>query len=94
GLSKQLFDDRLSIKVGGTVGFGEPSGPEEFTALSSEFLLEYKLTEDGRYRVRVFRRPDYDIIKTSNTVRTGVSILYKKSFGGAQSLSDTTKTGQ
>ena len=94
GLSKQLFDDRLSIKVGGAVGFGETSSPEAFTALSSEFLLEYKLTEDGRYRVRVFRRPDYDIIKTSNTVRTGVSILYKKSFGGAQSLSDTTKTSQ
>ena len=48
------------------------------------------LTEDRRYRVQYFI-PDYDIIKTSNTVRTGVSILYKKSFGGAQSLSDTTK---
>lgn len=94
GLSKQLFDDRLSIQVGGTVGLGNQSGPEEFSSLSSEFLLEYKLTEDGRYRVRVFRRPDYDIIKTSNTVRTGVSILYKKSFGGTQPQRDTTKTGQ
>ncbi|MCB0589279.1 MAG: translocation/assembly module TamB, partial [Phaeodactylibacter sp.] len=92
GLSKQLFNDRLSVKVGGTVGLGEESGVEEFTTLASEFMLEYKLTEDGRYRVRVFRRPDYDIIKTSNTVRTGVSILYKKSFGGIQTIPDTTKT--
>lgn len=91
-LSKQLFNDRLSVKVGGTVGLGETTGAEEFTALASEFLLEYLLTEDGRYRVRVFRRPDYDIIKTSNTVRTGVSILYKKSFGGAHDQQDTTKT--
>lgn len=91
-LSKQLFNDRLSIKVGGSVGVEGPSGQEEFTTLASEFLLEYKLTEDGRYRVRVFRRPDYDIIKASNTVRTGASILYKKSFGGVQPNSDATKT--
>ncbi|MCB0579259.1 MAG: translocation/assembly module TamB, partial [Phaeodactylibacter sp.] len=94
GLSKQLFDDRLSIKVGGAVGLGEGAGAEEFTALSSEFLLEYKLTEDGRYRVRVFRRPDYDIIQTSNTVRTGVSILYKKSFGGVRNQRDSTENRQ
>jgi len=92
GLSKQLFNERLSIKVGGNVGLGEQSGQQEAAAVTSEFLLEYKLAEDGRYRVRVFRRPDYDIIKASNTIRTGVSILYKKSFGGMPSLGDTTKT--
>ncbi len=93
-LSKQLFNDRLSIQVGGSVGVEGPAGQEEFTTLTSEFLLEYKLTEDGRYRVRVFRRPDYDMIKASNTVRTGVSILFKKSFGGVQPQSDTTKTNR
>jgi hypothetical protein len=78
GLSKQLFNDRLSVEVGGNLGVSE-SGEQSNTAIAGNFLLEYKLTEDGRYRVRVFRRPDYDVF--TDGIRTGASLLYKKSFG-------------
>jgi len=87
GVSKQLFDERLSVEVGGNLGVSE-SGEQSTTAIAGNFLLEYKLTEDGRYRVRVFRRPDYDVF--TDGIRTGASLIFKKSFGEIQP--DTTQT--
>ena len=87
GVSKQLFDDRLSVEVGGNLGVSE-SGEQSTTAIAGNFLLEYKLTDDGRYRVRVFRRPDYDVF--TDGIRTGASLIFKKSFGEIQP--DTTQT--
>ena len=87
GVSKQLFDERLSVEVGGNLGVSE-SREQSTTAIAGNFLLEYKLTEDGRYRVRVFRRPDYDVF--TDGIRTGASLIFKKSFGEIQP--DTTQT--
>jgi hypothetical protein len=86
GVSKQLFDDRLSVQVGGNLGVNENS--TNTTTIAGSFLLEYKLTDDGRYRVRVFRRPDTDIF--TEGIRTGAGLIYKKTFGNIQV--DTTKT--
>lgn len=87
GLSKQLFDDRLSVQVGGNLGVSDSEAAGQQTVLAGDFRLEYKLTEDGRYKVRVFRRPDYDIF--SNGVRTGASLIFQRSFGDLRR--DSTK---
>lgn len=79
GLSKQLFDDRLSIQVGGNLGVSDSEAAGQQTVLAGDFRLEYELTEDGRYKLRVFRRPDYDIF--SNGIRTGASLIFQRSFG-------------
>ncbi|WP_421948875.1 translocation/assembly module TamB domain-containing protein [Phaeodactylibacter xiamenensis] len=79
GLSKQLFNDRLSVQVGGNLGMSDSEAAGQNTVLAGDFRLEYQLTEDGRYKVRVFRRPDYDIF--SNGIRTGASLIYQRSFG-------------
>lgn len=89
GVSKQLLNERLSVQVGGNLGVNAPAGSQSTTTttIAGSFLLEYKLTEDGRYRVRVFRRPDTDIF--SEGIRSGAGIIFKKSFGDV--LSDTLK---
>ncbi len=86
GLSKQLFNDRLSVKIGGNVDVSDETTERENAIVTGDFVLEYKLTEDGRYRLRVFRRPDYDLLNQANATRTGIGIMYKKSFGGAKKL--------
>jgi hypothetical protein len=87
GLSKQLFNDRLSVQVGGNLGMSDSEAAGQNTVLAGDFRLEYQLTEDGRYKVRVFRRPDYDIF--SNGIRTGASLIYQRSFGDLRR--DTTQ---
>jgi len=91
GLSKQLFNERLSVQVGGNLGLSdERSTDNTTTAIAGDFLLEYKLTDDGRYRLRVFRRPDYDVF--TDGIRTGASLIYKKSFGNFRPDSTQTPT--
>lgn len=80
GMSKQLFNDRLSVELGGNLGVSDGGAAEQQTVLAGDFLLSYKLTEDGRYQVKVFRRPDYDIFSIG--IRTGGGIAFRRSFGG------------
>ncbi|MDA8693007.1 translocation/assembly module TamB domain-containing protein [Saprospiraceae bacterium] len=79
-VSKQLFNDRLSISATGNVDIQGNDEAGSFTSFIGNFVLEYKLTEDGRYRLRVFSKNDFDRIVNSNSEKTGVSIFFKKSF--------------
>lgn len=80
GISKQLFNDRLTVSVGGNLDVeGTNSNASSF---AGDFLLEYKLTEDGDYLLRVFRKSDYDVLLEENSVRNGVSLFFRKEFDG------------
>lgn len=79
-VSKQLFNDRLSISAGGNFDLSDQTGAEPYSSLIGDFVLEYKLTESGRYRVRVFSKADYDRLLNENTNKNGVSLFFNRSF--------------
>ena len=83
GLSKRLFDNRLTIQVGGNFNLenSQQSQVQEgaYTAIAGDFLLEYKLNERGNYLVKVFHKSDYNIL-LGNTNKTGVGLIYRKSY--------------
>lgn len=82
GVSQSLFNDKLEISVGGNVDVG--SGNEERNGLSGvagDFVLEYKVTDDGKYRLKVFQKSDYDVLNENNLWKTGVGFSYKTKFG-------------
>jgi hypothetical protein len=82
GVSQSLFNDRLVISVGGNVNL--ESGQEQGTSLGNvagDFVLEYKLTSDGRYVVKVFQKSDYNAFNDANVWRTGVGFSYQTKFG-------------
>jgi len=85
GVSKQLFNDRLSVQVGGNVNVNSQNAllveGANFSSIAGDFVLEYKLTEEGTYRLRVFRRENYDVLNQDNTPQTGVGLSFRKSFG-------------
>ena len=45
----------------------------------NDFSVEYSITEDGRYKVKVFNKDDRDI-DGSDITRNGISIMYSKDF--------------
>jgi hypothetical protein len=96
GVSKQLFNDRLSVQVGGNVNVNSENSllvqGANFSALSGNFVLEYKLTETGSYRLRVFRRDNYDVLNQTNAPQTGVGISFRKSFGGIKKTKEKRKS--
>jgi hypothetical protein len=95
GVSKQLFNDRLSVQVGGNVNVDSENSSlvqgANFSALSSNFVLEYKLTETGTYRLRVFRRDNFDALNQNNIPQTGVGVTFRKSFGGVKKAKQADK---
>jgi translocation and assembly module TamB len=78
GLSKNLFNDRLVVKVAGNVGI-EGQTNTEVTDYIGDLALEYKLTDDGRFRITGFRNSNYDMIDGELT-ETGTGLIYIKDY--------------
>lgn len=95
-VSKSLFNDRLVITLGGNVNLensisGGQSSATNSSALSNvagDFTIEYKLTANGRYRVKVFQTTNYDALNQDNLFKTGVGLTFHESF---RSLRDKRK---
>ena len=82
GVKKQLFDERLSVQVGGSVDVeGERAKQNSTSDITSDVTLEYKMTKDGRYRLKAFRHNKYESIE-GQLVETGAGVLYVRDFDG------------
>lgn len=72
GASKSLFNDRLSVSIGSNVML-EGESQANPSSLVGDVSVEYKLTRDGRYRVRVYQRQDNTTVIEGQVVETGVA---------------------
>ena len=76
GVSKQLLDDRLTVTVGSSFGLEGPQQANQQTnKIAGDVTLDYKLSEDGRYRVRAYRKNDYQVALQGQVVETGVAFI-------------------
>lgn len=77
---KKLFDDRLIVTVGSAVDVqGEnPSG--ESTPIVGNVSLEYVLTNDGRYRIKGFRRNEFENVIDGQTIASGIGLIFTQEF--------------
>lgn len=81
GVKKQLFNERLAVQVGGSVDVeGERAKQNSASDITSDVTLEYKLTKDGRYRLKAFRHNQYGGALEGDLVETGAGILYIRDF--------------
>ena len=81
GLKKQLFNERLSIQLGGTVDVeGEKARQNSASNITSDVDVEYKITKDGRYRLKGFRHNQYEGVIEGQLVETGAGIIYVRDF--------------
>ena len=71
GASKQLFNDRLTVSVGSNIML--QGSQQNASSLIGDLSLEYKLTRDGRYRIRVYQRNDSQTVLEGQVVETGVA---------------------
>ena len=81
GVKKQLFNERLSVQVGGTIDVeGEKAKQNSASDITSDVTVEYKLTKDGRYRLKGFRHNQYEGAIEGQLVETGAGFLYVRDF--------------
>jgi hypothetical protein len=78
-LQTQLFDDRLSID--GNFGVRGTTTAQNTSSVVGDILVEYKITNDGRFRVRAFNRTnDISFLEDNAPYTQGVGIFYRKEF--------------
>ncbi len=90
---QELFNSRLIFTVGGNVNFGTTttdingiSTNSNNSTFTSDFVLEYLITADGRIRLKTFAKTgDFDIIN-QDRLRTGGAISFQKDFDSLKEL--------
>lgn len=72
GLSKQFLNDRVTVTVGNNFNLeGQNQPGQKTTNIAGNLSVNYKITKDGRYMVRAYRRDVYIVIE-GEIVETGV----------------------
>jgi len=87
GVSKRLLDDRLKVTVGSSFGLeGEQQANQESNNLAGDISAEYQLTRDGRYRVRAYRKNQYQVALQGQVVETGVAFTITMNYNKFREL--------
>lgn len=74
-VSKRLLNDRLTVTVGSNFALENPNANREATNLAENVQLDYKLSRDGRYALRAYRKNEYEGILEGYIIETGVGIV-------------------
>ncbi len=81
GVKKQLFNERLSVQVGGSVDVeGDRARQNSASDITGDVTVEYKLTQDGRFRMKGFRHNQYEGAIEGQLVETGAGIVFVRDF--------------
>lgn len=78
---QSLFNDRLIVEVGSQVGLeGNSQSEEQSNSILANVSFEYLLTEDGRWRIRAFRKNQFESIIDGQLVVTGGGLIFNREF--------------
>jgi hypothetical protein len=87
---RQLFNDRLSVRLGTDVPLGgggnqAAGGASAASQFAGDVSIEYNILSDGRLRLRAFRNNAYEDID-GQFIRTGMALIFQRDFNSAQEL--------
>lgn len=73
GLSKKFLNDRLTVTVGNNFNLeGQNQPGQKATNIAGNVSVNYKLSKDGRYMLRAYRKDEYVVIQ-GEVIETGVA---------------------
>ncbi|HEA22869.1 MAG TPA: translocation/assembly module TamB [Pricia antarctica] len=89
---KKLFDNRLIVTAGSAVDVeGSSSQSQGSTPIIGNVSLEYLLTENGRYRLRGFRKNEYTNVIDGQLIVTGAALIFNREFNEFSELFNPLK---
>ncbi|MFC6266908.1 translocation/assembly module TamB domain-containing protein [Frigoriflavimonas asaccharolytica] len=76
GISKRLLNDRLTVSVGSNFGVeGEARANEKTSSIAGDVTIDYALSKDGRYKLRAYRKNQYQVSLQGQVIETGVGFI-------------------
>lgn len=92
GVSKNLFNDRLKISVGSSIGIeGTPRENEQANTIVGDIEANYMITKDGRYKVRAYQKNDYQVALQGQVIETGVAFIITMDYNKFRELFESKK---
>ncbi len=95
GLSKRLLNDRLTVTLG--TGF-ELEGPrptnQKQNNAAANIAVDYKLSKDGRYMLRAYRKNDYTGDIEGYVIETGLGFIISVDYNKFSQIFSNKKTRQ
>lgn len=80
-LRKNLFNERVVVQIGSQVDLeGSQRRQQNVSDIFGDVSVEYLITEDGVYRVRAFRRNQFEGALEGQLIITGTSLMYNREF--------------
>ncbi|MBS1530366.1 MAG: translocation/assembly module TamB domain-containing protein [Bacteroidetes bacterium] len=80
GLSKKFLNDRVTVSVGNNFNLeGQNQPGQKTTDIAGNVTVNYLLTKDGRYMIRVYRRDQYIVVE-GEVVQTGAGFTITYEF--------------
>ena len=75
-VSKKLLNDRLRVNVGSNFELEGPSNSNQSASNpAGDVSVDYQLTKDGRYLIRVYRLNEYESVIDGQVIETGMSFI-------------------
>ena len=91
---KKLFNNRLIVSVGSEVDIEGNASNDEETPLIGNVSIEYLLTENGHYRLKGFRRNEFENVIDGQTIVSGIAIIFTQEFNKFKQLKEALLKGQ
>ncbi len=90
--SKKLFNDRLIVTAGSALDVeGSASNADSASPIIGNVTLEYLLNEQGIYRLKGFRRQEYQNIIDGQLIVTGIAFIFNREFNKFSQLFSPVK---
>ena len=75
-LSKSFLDDRLTVSIGKNFGVeGQDAASKSNTGFIPDVTIGYKLTKDGRYLLKAYRKNQFEVVLDGYVVETGLGFV-------------------
>lgn len=80
--SKQLFNDKISVKIGGRVSSdnNDVNAGNLEDNLVDDISIEYTFTKKKNLFLKVFRHSNYESVLEGEVTQTGIGIVWRKSY--------------
>ena len=77
GISKRLLSDRLKVTIGSNFELEGPRNTNKNASnIAGNVALDYQLSKDGRYMLRVYRKNEYQGVAEGYIVETGIGFIF------------------
>jgi len=75
-LSKTFLDDRLTVSLGKNFGIqGQDAASKTNSSFIPDVTIGYKLTKDGKYLLKAYRKNQFEVVLDGYVVETGLGFV-------------------